>query len=431
MDWSTQLKHWFVPTPGVVARAMTIAPGMYHFQRERDGQYLRFHLRIELDGRAMLIAGASEAVRLSPAGAVAAKGLLEGKTPAQIAAELAAPSADQIVADVQRALDELGRPSARYPIFNLSDPAVDERAAQLLAPFQADVVAGERNTLRQILSRLWDAGIPHARLIWDEAADIEVLVEAVEHAEDLGMITGVRARAGQLATEDSVRQLAEVGLDYVVLPWMVTGELHSAVYDAGDYEQLDSVIADIRRWEMTAVLQTPLVQQTIDELEEHLPQLARWGVGNVEVFAVARAKSEDAESPADASGLQAVESPELPQFAAWIEDLADSHQLQMIWLPPVTCESGDSVEALMRRGPRAGGDVAVRVEADGQVIPPRGPRVSAGNLLQNSWDEIWQHAALERYRKRVAANTRCPQCPGMAICAADCPADPRGWSHER
>ena len=84
----------------------------------------------------------------------------------------------------------------------------------------------------------------------------------------------------------------------------------------------------------------------------------------------------------------------------------------------------------VRRGPRAGGDVTIRVLPGGDVLPPRGGSEPAGNLLNDSWDEIWGSPVFRRFRQRVEANTKCPQCPGLAICAGDCPADPGGWSHD-
>jgi len=47
----------------------------------------------------------------------------------------------------------------------------------------------------------------------------------------------------------------------------------------------------------------------------------------------------------------------------------------------------------VRQGPRCSSDVAIRVEPDGAVIPPRGPRRVAGNLLSDHWPAIWQDAA--------------------------------------
>ena len=80
------------------------------------------------------------------------------------------------------------------------------------------------------------------------------------------------------------------------------------------------------------------------------------------------------------------------------------------------------------RGPRCSGDTAIRVEPDGSVFPARGPFRAAGNLIEDDWESIEQSDVFTSYRQRVESDTHCDQCPGLAICAADCPREPAGWA---
>ena len=79
---------------------------------------------------------------------------------------------------------------------------------------------------------------------------------------------------------------------------------------------------------------------------------------------------------------------------------------------------------------RCSGDVAIRVEPDGTVVPPRGPRRASGNLLHDPWDQIWDAPAFRVYREQLDHATRCDQCADLAQCAVVCPRDPAGWTHE-
>jgi radical SAM protein with 4Fe4S-binding SPASM domain len=169
-----------------------------------------------------------------------------------------------------------------------------------------------------------------------------------------------------------------------------------------------------------------------------LREIENWNVRHVEVFAVVDKEQveepdedneEEAQVPAAASGFPRFYSPPaLRQAAGWVEDVADQRYQQVIWLPPVGRQVNETLADVVRRGPRAGGDVTIRVTAAGQVIPPRGPYRSAGNLLTESWSSIWADSAFDRYREHVELPTRCDQCPGLAICAADCPSEERGWA---
>jgi radical SAM protein with 4Fe4S-binding SPASM domain len=100
----------------------------------------------------------------------------------------------------------------------------------------------------------------------------------------------------------------------------------------------------------------------------------------------------------------------------------------LMWAPPVAADSNDAAAALICAGPRCTGDVTIRVEPDGAVIPPRGPWRIAGNLLHDEWETIWGRPAFRIYRERMAKPKTCPICPGLAICESGCPADPDGWT---
>ena len=91
-------------------------------------------------------------------------------------------------------------------------------------------------------------------------------------------------------------------------------------------------------------------------------------------------------------------------------------------------DPGIPLSKQVRMGPRCSDDLSIRVESHGDVIPARGPYRSAGNLLTDEWETIWNDDAFLRYRERVERPTRCAECPGLAICAADCPRKPAGWS---
>ncbi len=438
MRMPTTLRQWLLPNRTEVSTApASLKPALYHFRREADGRYIRYHLRVDPEGPAILIAAASEALLLSPAGAVVAKTILEGKSPDTVRDSLKVSNPDELIAQVETALAELGREDVRYPIFNLVDPAVVGQRLRLVAPFQADVVAADLDQLPQVIDQLWNAGIPHVRLLLPAAeVDRQGVVAAVTHAQDIGMIAGVRARVEQLANETLLVELAEAGLDYVVLPWGITADFHSAVFGPEDYGKLRETVARIAHWEMTPVFDAAIFPKIEESFDGALREIENWNVRHVEVFAVVDKEQVEEQSDDDkepgatvASEYDQFYSPQaLRQAASWVEDVADQHRQQVVWLPPVGRQRNETLANVVRRGPRAGGDVTIRVTAAGQVIPPRGPYRSAGNLLTDSWSRIWADSAFDRYRERVELPTRCDQCPGLAICAADCPSEERSWA---
>lgn len=439
-------KNWLLPSPPKLQVPLSLPAGLRHYRRERNEHLVRFHLRIEHSGQALLLAAATEAVRLTQVGAIAAYGVLEDCSDQQISQYLAdAPNAAQIIASVRRLIDELGLPNKRYPIFSLLDTLGGDQPLGLVAPFQADVVVGDPQTTKIYLQKLWEAGIPHVRFVQVDATGwssqhLSALRSVVDFAEAIGLIAGVRLPASTLieqvahAQRPVIDQLAELGLDYVVVPWEVTEECHSQVFGSEDLQCLTELIERADHWEIPAVLESGLIPQTVPGFAEHLEPWIERGIQYVEVFAVAQTDFQATGQPAaDEESKQWMGFPgcHLRQLACWTEDLADNGNIQITWLPPqATGNSGTqaSVVDILRHGPRTGGDVCVRIDADGSVYPPRGPRSSIGKIQVSPWSELWNHPSFAAYRDLVGRHDHCQQCTLLSVCATHCPADPDSWA---
>jgi hypothetical protein len=127
------------------------------------GNYTRFQLRVEPDGRGLLLANASASARMSPTGVSIAKALLDGIEPDQVLQNLTASyrgaSREEMEQDVNRVnhlIRRLGNPEDNYPIVNLEDAAVSPYEAELLAPLEADIPLDSAEKLIPILDRLWE-----------------------------------------------------------------------------------------------------------------------------------------------------------------------------------------------------------------------------------------------------------------------------------
>jgi radical SAM protein with 4Fe4S-binding SPASM domain len=426
-----QLIEWLIPRAKSPLKRLGIAPGLYHYLREVEGTFTRFHLRVDSTGNGLLLANASAAARLRPSGIIIAKGLLEGDLPTVIAERLMASFYDatpgQVADDVERVqgiISTLEAPGDNYPIVNLADPSFSAEIAPLDRPLSADVPLAEPDRLVPILDRLWELGIPHVTLIAGEQPKQAALVRAVERAEDLGLIAGVRARGSDLVEGSLIKDLAQAGVDHVDVPYLsAQPQVHDALMGAGDHQKAVQALAEVHQNEVCPVAELALVETTSQRIEETVESLGSQGVTNACFFAIAMAEGR--------SSGGALPAEELIQVARLVEESAEESQVRYLWYPPVRFHLGASLARDVRRGPRCSGDHAVRVEPDGSVIPARGPYRSAGNLLTDPWEKIHRHEVFRNYRRRVETDTHCDDCPGLAICAADCPRNPAGWADGR
>lgn len=415
------------PPPTEPLAKAGIKPGVYPYMYREGGEMTRFHLRVDGDGSGVLLANATAAARLRPSGVIIARGLLECHDEQEILNQLSLcfrdvkPAAvQQDVERVRQVLCTLAAPGDRYPILNLPDPLLAPEATLLEKPLSADVPLAEPSRMLPLMKRLWDLGIPHVTLVAGENPPVGDLVRAVERAEDLGMIAGVRARGSDLVQGSLIQDLALAGIDHVdILYLSAQADIHDALAASGDHARALEALALARRFEVCPVAVVALVSSTLSALEETLDDLVGRDVTNVGFYAIGTVEPESSE---------AVRADAMAQVAEAVEEAAAEADVRFLWYPPIRFDPSIPLANQVRRGPRTAGDNSIRVEPDGSVIPGRGPCQAAGNLLTDDWDTIRQHEVYRAYRDRLTADTRCDDCPGLAICAADCPRNPAGWA---
>lgn len=435
----------------------------------------RVHLRVDPDGGGLLVVDARAALALSASGVIIARGLLDGVPHAEVvervAATFAGASRDVIERDLDRTEDALTGmldPGAAVPVTNRAGPAFDAASRRLAAPFRADLALSGREhagSVRALVDRLWAAGVPHLVLapmatragagtggpvstaaattdasttdaattngaeVSGRAAAVRWLVrEAVEHAEDLGMIAGVRGRATDLRAADALDTWADAGLDHLEL-LVAAGDAarHDALFGAGDRAAVDACLDAASRAELAVTAVVPLCPGDEHALAAWLDGPVARRVAAVSVFAITSGVVE----PVAGTVAAAFPGRALAQVAAHVEELADRSHRPLLWQAPVLVEDPASARDAILAGPRAAGDVGMHVEPDGAVLPPRGPWRPAGSLLRDPWNAIWGHPAFRTYREHVEAPARCAICPGLASCAPGCPKDPTTWSERR
>lgn len=423
------LTRWLVARPAPPPPALK--PGLYHFTRDANGTYTRFHLRIDPDGHGTLLVNATVGARLSPSGALIAMRLLMEKSQEEVKSSvkrrfrgISEQNLLEDIAQVEGLISNLSRPGDNYPIINLEDTAISPYEAQLMAPMRADIPVTASEDMIPLLDRVWDVGIPNVTFVGLDGAPTHHLIRAVERAEDLGMIAGVRGRATDLGSSSLVSDLAQAGIDYIAIYFASAEErIHDALLGDGDHRLIRKMFSEIQEKEVAQVAQIPLVVPTAERLFETLTSLERISIANVNFFAIA--SPEFSPVDLDDGGLHASA---LPQLANLIEEWSSEANVRFVWQPPVLRDPAIGLELQVQMGPRCSDDLSVRIEPGGDVIPARGPYLSAGNILTEDWQSIWKDDVFKIYRDRIERPTRCEDCPGMAICAADCPREISGWS---
>ena len=423
----TLFRRLFVPT--IDREAKALKPGMLQYTLAEHGQTHRFHLRVDPGGSGLLVSNGTAIAQLSASGVLIAARLLEGRPRDVILKELnnqfeptsvAQQTAD--VAAVDQLIHRLITPGDSYPVFNLRDPALlKQDDVRLIPPIEADLELAQPVHMLPIMDHLWSAGLPHITIHVPVAPDVVEIVSLVEHAQWLGLICGVSGRASDLLVGSVISDLATVGVDHIsVFYASADPALHDSFFGEGNHAAAEELFRRTEAAELADVAQIPLIRPTVATFAATLERLQELRVPNAAFYAIASPDGsvEDGSLPAAA----------LAEIADDVESAADRAKVRFQWQPPVLRDPAVSLADQVRAGARCSSDLAVRIDSDGSVIPPRGPYRSAGDVVRDSWSSIWQHEVFNSYRARIERPTHCATCPGLAICAADCPKEPAGWS---
>jgi len=394
---------------------------LQHFYREVSGQLARFHLRVEADGSGLLLANASAALRLSESGVRIARLFLEGKSEQEVAKQVAQHYRlrhdKTIHGDVQKvgfALSELVDRPYRFPLHTL-EPLSSKSA--LSAPLCADISATRGEKVAALLAKLWELGIPQVVWVLQRDTPFEELCRWIQRAEDLGLICGVRGCASAIALQ--LDSAASAGLDHLAVYCAGFAEQeHDAYFGKGDYAALATLLKRAQELEVFASVHLMLTQTTFPRLRAGVQDFVRRGVNVLGVTALV------SEHPSDSAFSVGA----LLQAGVLATEVADALGVRIVWTPAIACTLDAEFSRTLQCGPRTSGEACVRLNAQGDIFAPSGPKRVLGNLLSDSSQEIWAHPEIQRVLSAAQRLSRCARCPELSLCDMGCPLERAQWS---
>lgn len=374
---------------------------------EHRGAFHRAQIREHADGSGLIIVDACRIARLD------ARGL------GQLRTWLAAGARD--AASVEAALWGESVLTGEAPLRAANAWGTGARGWQPLPgiPLVAtlDVPAGSDAEMVRRAQALHAWAIPHAIFRPESDGAASAVIAGVRAAEDLGLVAGVAGPGDVLAKPGFLEELAVLGLDHLAVPWAGAGAAsHDAVFGVGSHARSCELAERAAALEIPLTGELPLVASNWAEADEILTAAESRGMLGVTAWALV--------DPQERSP-QALAPRALRQVATWLERASDGTSLSVTWAAPA--EVGDDIAPALGAGPRADGDFGLRVRADGTILPPRGSSLPAGQI-GDPWHVVHESSSWQAFRRQAAAPTRCDECPGLALCAVDCPADPGGWA---
>ena len=406
MSLLEKVKSWFAPVE-------LLPKGLLHYQTSPDmEQQYRLHLRLEGDGRGLLVVNAATVLHLNQTAAEYARLLIQEADEEDAARTMARRyrvSRAQARQDYVRLRDHiltLATTTDLDPVTFLDMERAEPFSAKTSAPYRVDMAltyrVDEEGALdsearrrvdreltteewQRVLHSLWDVGVPHVCFTGGEPTLRGDLVELVQYAENLGQVTGLLTDGHRLRDQAYLDALLLAGLDHLQITLASHDpEVHDRIVGReGDWQETDEGLRNALAGDIYVVVHVVVTSANADSVAETVAYLAELDVPAVALSSPLQVVSED-EGRRLRSALEEAQS------------AAHEHGLTVVWdlaapyshVNPVEMEAGLSSERVARQ--------YLYVEPDGDVLPAQGYNVVLGNLLRDSWMAIWEHPERER-----------------------------------
>ncbi|NIM92687.1 MAG: radical SAM protein [Anaerolineales bacterium] len=379
------LSRWFPIEPDVEP----LDPGVYHYQASEDSPIpYRLHLRIEADGRGILIVNASTVVHLNETATEYAYQLVHGAEPKEAAIAVSQRyrvTSKQAQEDFevfsQRVLALATNPDID-PVLFLDIDRTEPMEIAPSAPYRLDLALtyltdpdGEQDPLARarvdreltteewtrILETAWNAGIPHVTFTGGEPTRRYDLKDLVKKAEELGQVTGVFSDGRRLSDAANVEELSQAGLDHFLIVLVPDSQ--------ESFEGLRNALAS----DVFTAVHFTITKELIGEVSTWLDRLHKMGVQAISI-----------------SGSDLSE--EVTQAIADAREQAAELEMDLIWDLPAPYSQINPIALEVSDAPDRAGRAWLYVEPDGDVLPDQRIDRILGNILTDPWDEIWAAA---------------------------------------
>jgi radical SAM protein with 4Fe4S-binding SPASM domain len=425
-----------------------LKPQLLHKRIDTPSGNYRLHLRVEPEGNSILIINASRIIHLNQTATEYARHILEETPENEIIKDIKnryRVGKSRIKDDLEKIynmIDTLTHTDDVCPITFLDTERIEPFSMPISVPYRMDLALTYRCNVncehcyverpkdtpeietekwKEIISKLYDIGIPHIVFTGGEATLREDLPELIDYAEELGVVTGLLTNGRRLKDRDLVEQMNLAGLDhYQITLESHIKEIHDRMVNAeGAFEDTVEGIKNALETPIYTITNTTLTTLNSPYIEDTVSFLADLGLEVIASNGMIRTgggKDYEYSIPED----------ELKEILQRMMLRIEEEGLRFIWYTPTMYCKFNPLDLHLGIKQCTAGRFNMCIEPNGDVLPCQSYYESVGNILTDDWETIWNHPTLEGIRNREFIMEECKTCDLLDLCGGGCPLALKG-----
>jgi radical SAM protein with 4Fe4S-binding SPASM domain len=421
--------------------------GRYTYRGVGDFAKIALQLRVESNGRGLLVINANTVLYLNETATAHAYFLMQGMSVEdavknimkiyRVKAEKARGEHEKLIYSIST----LAQTEEVCPISYLDVKQVEPFTQPLSAPIRMDLAltfrcqnncihcyAGGPHTTseltasqwKEVIKKLEQIGVFIATFTGGEPTLREDLAELLKCAQETGIVTGLVTNGRKLQDKKYVKSLERAGLDFA----QITLESHKAgVHDKitgvkGSWKETVAGIKNAVETEIYVTTNTTLNKYNAADFLDTIDFLKKLGVAAFGCNSLIYSGK-----AVEVSDKFALSIETLKELLPKIRDKAGHLGMKFLWYTPTQYCRLDPVKLGLGVKSCTAALVNMCVAPDGAVYPCQSYFEPLGNILKDKWKRIWTHPLALKLRSRDYVEPKCEACPQLHVCGGGCPLE--------
>ncbi len=254
----------------------------------------------------------------------------------------------------------------------------------------------------------------------------EDLPELLLYAQNKGMVTGLITNGRKLKDKTYVAELEKSGLDFA----QITLESHKPqIHDTmtttkGSWKETIEGIQNTVQSQIYVSTNTTLSKHNAKDFLTTIDFIKSLGVNAFGCNSLIYSGKAPAASEEFALTIE-----ELNTLMPQIRDKAQLVGLKFLWYTPTQYCHFDPVVLGLGIKTCTAAMINACVGPNGDVYPCQSYFETLGNILVDPWEKIWHHPLAEKLRSRGYVEEKCKDCTQLKVCGGGCPLELQNKEH--